>query len=363
MSRSSAERIARRLAERQQALSTKSMQNAASRAVLSMAKQYATSPSRLLDVSGLLASPGFDEAFMMAAPRIILTIPSFDLQSFRAKLAREASSSRFVGELSGNKVDGEADLFAVVLRGDLSSMEELVQDTERFAAFGRVLKAAKIADPRSSVVMCPHLIDVSTAGDIFPGQLRKLLELLQLPLHDPEFPMTRALADLVPFRPIVEEQRSIAVRVLVGVRVRILRTGQAIEDDRLSAGSIDSEDDRAAGDWQHASSAALPSGVDALFPTSWCRACSRMAADELLSDLVLRAGACGMDMSGRFDAIHLCETEDMLHVSATRGPLSVGPSTTSASAAYADSRWFADFIVSLADSVYEKSHRGLLPQG
>ncbi|WP_327211174.1 hypothetical protein [Rhizobium leguminosarum] len=362
MSIASTDRIARRLRARQQALSTKSIQNAESRAIFGMAAQFKTNPDRRLDVTGLLAKPGFDEAFMMATPRIVREIPSFDLLSFKAKLASEASSNEFVAELSGGKVDGRADLFAVVLRGDLRAMEDFVQNADVFSVFGRTFKAAGLAHARSSVVLCPHLIDADVAGEVFPGQLRALAELLQMPLQDPDFPLSRAAADLLSaHRRTRASSTGLETRLVVGARVRIVPVGSGFEEDGLSPDRLE-----AAGTddvWSQKAVAALPAGVDASSPTSWNRACSRMAADELLSDLVLRAHARGMDMTGRFDSIHVCETEERLLVSATRGILSVGPSSTSATAAYADPVWFGDFLASIAESVHQKSAEGLMPHG
>jgi hypothetical protein len=362
MSNASATRIARRLQERQQALSTKSIQNAESRAIFGMAAQFRTNPARRLDVTGLMSKPGFDEAFMMATPRIVREIPKFDLLSFKAKLASEASSNEFVAELSGGKVDGRADLFAVVLRGDLRAMEDFVQNADVFSVFGRSFKAAGLAHARSSVVLCPYLIDADVAGEVFPGQLRALAELLQMPLQDPDFPLSRAAADLLSaYRRKSLSSTGLETRLVAGARVRIVPAGSEIEEDGLSPCRIDAS--KTDDDWSRKAFAALPAGVDASHPTSWNRACSRMAADELLSDLVLRAHARGMDMTGRFDAIHVCETEERLLVSATRGMLSVGPASTCATAAYADPVWFGDFLASIAEGVHQKSAAGLMPNG
>jgi hypothetical protein len=362
MSSASTNRIARRLQTRQQALSTKTIQNAESRAIFGMAAQFKATPLRRLDVTGLLARPSFDEAFMMATSRIIREIPNFDLLSFKTKLSTEAASNEFVAELSGGKVDGRADLFAVVLRGDLRAMEDFVQNADVFSVFGRIFKATGLAHARSSVVLCPYLIDADVAGEVFPGQLRAFAELLQMPLQDPDFPLSRAASNLLSaHRRSVSSSTGFETRLVVGARVRIVPSGSVIEKDGLSPNRIDSVTTHDG--WSQKAVSVLPAGVDASLPMSWNRACSRMAADELLSDLVLRAHARGMDMTGRFDAVHVCETEERLLLSATRGILSVGPSSTAATAAYADPVWFGDFLASIADSVHQKPSEGLMPRG
>lgn len=362
MSSASSSRIARRLQERQQSLSVKTLQNAESRAVFAMAGLFRSNPARRLDPAGLLSRPSFDEAFMLAMPRIVSAYENFDVLSFKAALADEAATSCFAGELSGSSVEGKADLFAVVLRGSLEAMEDFVQNPDAFSDFARTFRAAGLAHLRSSVVLCPLLISPEAAGSAFPGQVRALAEILQMPLQDPDFPLSSAVSDLLAaHRTVPLSSTGLETRLVVGARVRVVASREPVDEDGLSPRSLASLNE--APDWTRRAAAVLKTGVETSLPMSWNRACSRMAADELLAALVLRAHALGMDMTGRFDAVHVCETEDRLLVSATRGMIAVGPASTSATAAYADPAWFGEFLASLADSVHQKTAAGLMPQG
>lgn len=362
MTSASVERIARRLQKRQQSLPTKKIQTAESRAVLGMAGQFATDPARRLDTGGILSSPSFDEAFMIAMPRILEAHPGFEALSFKAKLSREAASDEFVAQLSGRKVDGRIDLFALVLRGRLDAMEDFVQDVDAFSAFGRTFKAGGLAHQRSTVVLCPLLVDAVTAGDVFPGTLRSLTEVFQMPLQNSEFPLSRVVSSLLGDHALKASTTGLESRLVLGARIRIAEPGNPVGTDGLSPAMVDLPT-RGEDEWLRRVASVLPVGVEASPPTSWSRACSRLAADEVLAELVLRAHARGMDMAGRFDGIHVCETVNRLLVSATKGLLVVGPASTAATAAYADPVWFGEILVSLADEVYQKSSEGLMPQG
>lgn len=364
------------------------LQSGMSKAIVGMAKDFHEGSMRRLDVSDLISKDGFDLAFYAALPRILDTfqhigadeyqkwvskallvderdvpVRAFDVAGFKMRLMDEAGRTTFVGKLAdGRKVDGRADLFAVPLSGRLDLMEGLVEDADSLLALSRSFKACGLAGRGSSIVVSPVLIDPDAAGDAMPGQLRLLLELLQRPLSNPEMSVGEAVSAVMGIdeAPMGTPRDVLANRLLVGVRVQLMTAGNVFEPDGLVSEPLPSPYAGVA-TWLNHVKTLLPSGVQASEPSSFAHASAVMAFERILTALVVEGHTRGVDLSGAFDELHVCDDGQDILVSAIRDGVALGPASVPSMCAFADAAWFSDALKELSDKIVRKDAKGLMP--
>lgn len=363
------------------------LQSGTSKAIVSMAKEFHDGSRRRLDVFDHIAKEGFDLAFYAALPRILdtyqqidieeyqawaskgflldeRTVPvrPFDVAGFKMRLMDEAGRTSFVGTLpDGRKLEGRADLFAVPLSGRLDIMESFIEDPQSLATLSRSFKACGIAGKGSSIIVSPVLIDPQAAGEAMPGQIRTLVDLLQLPLSDPDMRVGSAVSAVMG---LVEDEIGVnrdvlANRLLIGVRVQVVPAGEQFEEDAL----ISRERVEYAGMplWLSHVRSLLPPGLQASEPSSFAHASAVMAFERILTALTVEGHTRGVDLSGAFDELHICDDGTDLIVSAIKSGIALGPASAPSMCAFADVAWFSGALKELSDKIVRKDAKGLMP--
>lgn len=353
------------------------LQSSVSRAIVSMARDFARGTSRSLDVSNLLSMEGFDHGLAAAIPRIMDTTPgvdwreflpmavsapsSFDLPGFVRKLTDEATSMRFDGTMAdGGKAQIRADLFAVVLGGWKGLMEDFVSDASNIQQLTRSFRSCGLLGRGSSVVMSPVLVDSDSASDIMPGRARLLTEVLQKPMFEPEFQIVDAMRTVLDIeQKLSGDDAVIAHRMLVGVRIQVVRDGEAFDPDIFTPGSgFDGTHGLAV--WNREMASLLPQGVQALAPETLSRARSVLAMEIIIGQLLAEAHLAGAAIRGVFDEIHMAEANGEVLIWAIHDGHPLGPVRMQSTLAFSDAEWFAERITAIASATVRDQLRPIL---
>lgn len=341
------------------------LQSSISRAILSMAQDFARGTSRPLDVSNLLSMEGFDHGLVAAVPRIMdataasdwleflplaVAAPTrFDLSGFVRKLTDEATAMRFDGTMrDGGKAQIRADLFTLGLGGWKGIMEDFVGDPCNLLEITRSFRACGLAGRGSSIILAPVLVDANAAADVLPGRARLLTEVLQRPMADADFQIGDAMPAVLGVEPMLDGDKNvIAHRMLMGVRIQVVRVGEAFDDDVFSPGdSLDGTYGVAV--WQKQMASLLPQGLHALPPATLSRGRSVLALEITTSQFLVEAHMRGIALGGVFDEIHLAESNGEVVIAASHEGRHLGPVTVPSMLAFSDAEWFAERISSLA---------------
>jgi hypothetical protein len=343
------------------------LQSSVSRAIVSMAQDFVRDSTRRLDVSNLLSMESFDHGLAAAIPRIMDTTaapdwreflplavaaPSrFDLPAFVRKLTDEATSMRFGGTLAdGGRAQARADLFAVVLGGEKGLMEDFVSDASNIQQVTRSFRSCGLLGRGASVVMSPVLVDPDSAADIMPGRARLLTEVLQRPMSEPEFQIGDAMRTVLDIEPTLDDDGAvIAHRMLMGVRIQVIRDGEAFDPDVFSPTS---EFDPAHGlvVWQREMASIFPHGVQALAPETLSRSRSALALEIAIGQLVAEAHLEGVAIRNVFDEIHVGEADGEVSIRVVHGGCTLGPVRVPSTLAFSDAEWFAERIIAFAST-------------
>ncbi|NTF17703.1 hypothetical protein G6L37_04770 [Agrobacterium rubi] len=342
------------------------LQSSLSRAVLSMAQDHSAGKSRKLDVSDLLSQDGFDHALIAATPRILDTsAPSsligfhqsvspgskFDMPSFVRRLTDEAGHMEFDGVLAdGTKATIRADLFALPVIGWMHAVANFVPVPDNILALARSFRECGIAGKGSSIVLSPTLLDVDTVSDMLPGTVRLLTQILQLPLSDPDFAVSDAVMAALGMAEIEDgfgQQDFLCHRLMTGVRIQVVRSGEKFEDDIFSGRS---DETHGLALWKSRITQLLPSGIQMLQPQSFSRARSSLALEIVTGHLILEAHDSGLPMSDVFDEVHMNEKNGHVVVDAVLSDQPLGPVSVPSLAAFSDAEWFTEQIVRLSRS-------------
>ncbi len=353
------------------------LQSSVSRAIVSMAQDFARDTASPLDVSNLLSMEGFDHGLAAAIPRIMdttsgldwreflplaVSAPSrLDLPGFVRKLTDEATSMRFDGTMAdGGRAQIRADLFAVVLGGWKEPMEEFVSDDSNLQEVTRSFRSCGLLGRGSSVVMSPVLVDADSASDIMPGRARLLTEVLQKPMFEPEFQLGDAMRTVLDIQPTLSDDDAvIAHRMLMGVRIQVVRNGEAFDPDIFTPGSgFDGTHGLAV--WNREMASLLPQGVQALAPEGLSRARSVLAMEIIIGQLLAEAHLAGVAIRGVFDEIHMGEANGELLIWAIHDGHPLGPVRMQSTLAFSDAEWFAERITAIASATVRDRLRPIL---
>jgi hypothetical protein len=353
------------------------LQSSVSRAIVSMAQDFARGTSRPLDVSNLLSMEGFDHGLAAAIPRIMDTMsdldwreflplavsaPSrFDLPGFVRKLTDEGTSMRFDGTLAdGSKAQIRADLFTVVMGGWKGLMEEFVSDASNLQNITRSFRSCGLLGRGSSVVTSPVLVDADSAADIMPGRARLLTEILQKPMFEPDFQLGDAMRTVLGIEPMpADDDAVIAHRMLLGVRIQVVRDGEAFDPDIFSAGSgFDGAHGLAV--WMREMSSLLPQGVQALPPETLSRGRSVLAMEIVIGQLLAEAHLAGVAIRDVFDEIHVAEANGEVLIWAIHDGHPLGPVRMQSTLTFSDAEWFAERITAIASATVRDELKPIL---
>lgn len=353
------------------------LQSSVSRAIVSMAQDFSRGTSRPLDVSNLLSMEGFDHGLAAAIPRIMETASStdwreflplsvstpsrFDLPGFVRKLTDEATSMRFDGTMpDGGKAQIRADLFTVVLGGWKGLMEDFVSQDANLQRITRSFRSCGLLGRGSSVVMSPVLVDADAAADIMPGRGRLLTEVLQRPMFEMDFQLVDAMRTTLDIEPDLDgDDAVIAHRMLMGVRIQVVRDGEAFDPDIFTAGS-GFDGTHGLSVWRQEMAALLPQGVQVLAPENLSRGRSVLALEIAIAQLLAEAHVAGVAISDVFDEIHVGEAGGDVLIWAVHCSRPLGPVRVSSSLAFSDAEWFAERITAIASTTVRDSLRPVL---
>lgn len=353
------------------------LQSSVSRAIVSMAQDFSRGSTRPLDVSNLLSMDGFDHGLAAAIPRImetasgqdwreflpldVSTSSRFDLPGFVRKLTDEATSMRFDGMMpDGGKAQIRADLFTVVLGGWKGRMEDFVSQDANLQRITRSFRSCGLLGRGSSVVMSPVLVDADAAADIMPGRGRLLTEVLQRPMFEMDFQLVDAMRTALDIEPDLDgDDAVIAHRMLMGVRIQVVRDGEAFDPDIFTPGS-GFNGTHGLEVWGREMASLLPQGVQALAPETLSRGRSALALEIAIGQLLAEAHVAGIPITRLFDEIHVGEASGDVLIWAVHHRHPLGPVRVPVTLAFSDAEWFAERITAIASTTVRDSLRPVL---
>lgn len=353
------------------------LQSSVSRAIVSMAQDFSRGSTRPLDVSNLLSMDGFDHGLAAAIPRIMETASGldwreflplsvstpfrFDLPGFIRKLTDEATSMRFDGTMpDGGKAQICADLFTVVLGGWKGLMEDFVSQDSNLQRITRSFRSCGLLGRGSSVILSPVLVDADAAADIMPGRGRLLTEVLQRPMFEMDFQLIDAMQTVLDIEPDLDgDDAVIAHRMLMGVRIQVVRDGEAFDPDIFTTGS-GFDGTHGLSVWRQEMAALLPQGVQILAPETLSRGRSALATEIAIGQLLAEAHVAGVSITDLFDEIHVGEASGDVLIWAVQHIHPLGPVRVPGTLAFSDAEWFAERITAIASTTVRDSLRPFL---
>lgn len=278
-------------------------------------------------INRVLASP----RSMTILEKALSLIPHEERVEFSEFLFDEACrlSGYSLQQKDGSRTPMQSCVFGISVRGPLSHIERLI-GPEGVGRFTKLLRASGVSHDRSNVILCPVAIDMVSASDMMPPNLREMAQSLLFPLVDQDrgFHATKTLQGmLLPSQQTVPQNSVLVVnRILLGARMVFQEASGEFPEDNFSVlKPTDDEvaDDQVLDDFLDASDDAEARFVDLAIemcqemgltleiasPMIWTEALGEIALARLRGDLMLEAAMEGKTLSPE-TKLHLYEDDE-----------------------------------------------------
>jgi hypothetical protein len=267
----------------------------------------------------------------------MMKIPGDDRVDFGESLFFQAETLYPLLSSPEGEIDGRLCLFTLVVQGDESSLERLL-NSKVFTELTRLVRQCGFAHNNSNVILSPVPLDPLSAGEVMPDDVRRIAEAMlpeTLGQYSDEVHRLVEGLNLFPDRKKPDGVH-VVTRLLVGARLVVGDIGDTRDflDPPPSTGDDDlflaheTARSEAGGRFLDAAQSLMEVNGLSLFinsPSDWTQGLGRMAMARLQNHLGLEAIMAGLKSVDDADHAHIAFDEDNLHIGLTAGKRLIGP--------------------------------------
>lgn len=256
---------------------------------------------------------------MRILERALGLVPDEEKTEFSEFLFKSASNvyGHSVPQKNGDTLAAQLSVFAIPVRGPLSHIEKLLEP-EAFDEFTRLIRIAGVSHDRSNVILCPVALDMMSATDMMPPNIRQMGEALLVALnHEGNDPRPSEMLEkmLLPsFQKVPQNSILVVNRILMGARLVFEDASGEFPQDNFGTpnyGDDDETNERLVDAFLDASESAEQQFVQLateMFdemelvleieaPMGWTKALGESALARLKGDLMLESAIEGKTLS------------------------------------------------------------------